>query len=127
MTISLQHLTGTSLTLFISVFLSLEIITFCFVFVCFFLSSFQFCVVMVMQIASLREREAFFSIMFYSAACQVVTTMGLALSYLQACYGPAVSQVVVCLSDWLCVLFLATQQTERGTYSVLNSYLCQSV
>lgn len=105
MTISLQHLTGTSLTLFISVFLSLEI-TFC---SCFFFFFFQFCV--VMQIASLRKREAF-SIMFYSAACQVVTTMGLAhlpLGMLWACCFSS-----SCLSVWLAVCPVSSHSTDWG-------------
>lgn len=50
MTMSLQHLTGTSMTLFIFVFLSSKV-TFC-------SWLFYFCV--VMQLASLRKREAFF-------------------------------------------------------------------
>lgn len=54
MTMSLQHLTGTSMTLFFSVFLSLKV-TFC-------SRLFYFCV--VMQLASLRKREAFFQSCF---------------------------------------------------------------
>lgn len=57
MTKSQKHLTDTTLTLFISVFLSLEI-TFC---LCFF--SFQLFVVMPFE-----RTGGFFSTIFYSAA-----------------------------------------------------------
>jgi len=56
----------------------------------FFSFFFKLCV--VMQMASLIVREAFFSTVFYPAACKVVTTMGLAPPHLGMLYEPAVSQ-----------------------------------
>lgn len=82
---------------------------FLFMIVFFLFVLFQFCV--VMQIASLREPEAFFLNHVLFCCMSSGDNYGPCSSTYRHAMGLLFSPVVVCLSDWLCVLFLATRQT----------------
>ena len=71
--------------------------------------------------ASLRKREVF-SIMFYSAACQVVITMGLALLPLGMLWACCFS--ISCLSVWLAVCPVSSHSTDwEGALHPSNFHL----